>query len=198
MNKTSLAGAMALCMSLVSNASAITIEVTQMDFGGATRVTDDDFIHTDNIGTTVFGYLEEGTTQLDSFYWEATTQAAFTAAGAHTWAGTSPQGDYSYSFSLTSSQVAFGLFFDWWINYDIPVLAIFDCDGFEHGDVCIGVPNIPMQTSPFPGYDSPTFNGTVSAIPLPPAIWLFSTGLISIIGAFHIKSSSSGRQKHAT
>ncbi|MDH5570787.1 MAG: VPLPA-CTERM sorting domain-containing protein [Gammaproteobacteria bacterium] len=167
MKKTLLAGAIALSMGVASNASAIAIDVTAMVFGSTSAATGT--VDSNNIGTTFSG----------SFFnapWTATTQAAYTAVGAHTWAGTSPQGAYSYNFSLTAGQVAFGTYFDWSVTSGIPVLAIFDC----MGTVCTGVSGYPMQVGPFPG-QNPTFNG-VSAVPVPAAVWLFGSGLVGLAG----------------
>ncbi|MDH5572852.1 MAG: VPLPA-CTERM sorting domain-containing protein [Gammaproteobacteria bacterium] len=110
-----------------------------------------------------------------------TTQAAFTETGAHTWAGTSPYGSYSYDFNLTSSQVAFGLILRYSVTDDIPMLAIFDCVGFNHGDACTGVPGYPIQKYPFPN-ENTILNGTVSAVPVPAAVYLFGSGLLGLIG----------------
>jgi hypothetical protein len=172
MHKKLLAGAMALSMGVASNASAVVIDVTTMVFGSESSWGGS--VDTDNIGTTFFLHTFASPTT-------ATTQAAFTETGAHTWAGTSIQGEYSYNFSLTASQVAFGTYFNWSVTADIPVLAIFDCAGFNDGDACTGVAGYPMQVGPFPG-QNPTFNGTVSAVPVPAAIWLFGSGLIGLAG----------------
>jgi len=165
-----LAGAMALSMGVVSNTSAITIEITSMVFGttsAASGVAD-----TDNLGTTFNG----------TFFgqaWTATTMAAFSTSG--TWAGTSPQGAFSYNFTLGFHQVAFGTFFDWSVNYGIPVLAVFAFDGggSVESPSLTGVAGYPMQVGPFPG-QNPTFNGIVA--PIPSAVWLFGSGLIGLVG----------------
>lgn len=175
MKKTLIAGAIALSMGVASNASAIAIDITAMDFNSisaATGVAD-----TDNLGTTFNG----------TFFgkaWTATTQAAFTTTGAGTWAGTSPQGAYSYNFTLSAGQVAFGTLFDWSTTSGIPVLAVFDCGAGGAGDACTGVSGYPMQVGPFPN-QNPTFSGTVaavSAVPVPAAVWLFGSGLVGLAG----------------
>ncbi len=77
----------------------------------------------------------------------------------------------SYSFSLTSEfQYAAGLFFDWSVNSDIPVIAVFDCDPGGDGAVCVpidsdsdGTPGNDMLTNPFPGQTA-AFIGTLSGV----------------------------------
>ena len=170
MKKTLLAGAMALGLSTAATtASAIAIDVTAMVFG--TTSVASGTVDTNNLGTTFNG----------SFFnapWTATTLTAYEGAGTFSWAGTSPQGAFSYNFTLTGSQVAFGTYFDWSVNAGIPVLAIFDCTG---AGVCSGVPGYPMQVGPFPG-QNPVFNGVVSAVPVPAAVWLFGSGLLGLVG----------------
>ena len=173
MNKSILAGALALSLGTVAtNASALAIDITQMNFGGPSAASG--VVDTENLGTTFNGIFFNAP-------WTATTQAVYTTAGAHTWAGSSQQGDFSYNFTLISTQVAFGVFFDWSVTREIPVLAIFDCVGIMDGDACTGVPGYPMQVGPFPG-SNPTFNGTVSAVPVPAAVWLFGSGLLGLVG----------------
>jgi len=163
MKKTLIAGAIALSMGVASNASAIAINITAMNFGSTSAASG--VADSDNLGTTFSG----------SFFnapWTATTMAAFTTSG--TWAGTSPQGAYSYNFTLTAGQVAFGTFFDWSVTAGIPVLAIFNADGSAGAGV-------PMQVGPFPN-QAPSFQGTVAAVPVPAAVWLFGSGLVGLAG----------------
>jgi len=174
MNKSILAGALALTFGINSNSAlALTIDMTSMDFGSisaASGVAD-----TDNLGTTFNG----------SFFnapWRATTWTAYTTAGEHNWAGDSPaQGAYSYNFTLAASEVAFGTSFDWSTSSPIPVLVIMDCGDQTNGTACIGR-GVPMQVGPFPG-QAPAFNGIVSAVPVPAAVWLFGSGLLGLVGA---------------
>jgi len=163
MKKTLIAGAIALSMGVASNASALSIDITAMNFGTTSAASGT--ADTDNLGTTFNG----------TFFgkaWTATTMAAFSTSG--TWAGTSPQGAYSYNFTLAAGQVAFGTFFDWSVNAGIPVLAIFNADGSAGAGV-------PMQAGPFVG-QAPSFQGTVSAVPVPAAVWLFGSGLVGLAG----------------
>jgi len=164
MKKLLLSGAIALSMGVTTNASAIAIDITAMNWGSTTAASG--VVDTDNLGTTFNG----------TFFgkaWRATTMAAFTTAS--TWAGTSPQGWYSYSFTLAVGQVAFGTFFDWSSCCDIPVLAIFNVDGSAG-------PSVPMQVGPFIG-QAPSWQGTVvSTVPVPAALWLFGSGLVGLAG----------------
>jgi len=171
MKKTLLAGAMAISMVVASNASAVVIDITAMNFGSTTAASG--IVDSDNLGTTFSGTFFGAA-------WTATTQIAYTTSG--TWAGTSPQGAYSYNFSLTAGQVAFGTFFDWSVrNSGMPVLAIFNSDGSAGTGV-------PMQAGPFIGQPI-SFQGTVSAVPVPAAVWLFGSGLIGLIGLAKRKAS---------
>ena len=164
MNKSIIAGAIALALgSVATSASALSIDITAMNFGSTSAASG--VADSDNLGTTFNG----------SFFgapWTATTLTAYTASG--TWAGTSPQGAYSYNFTLTAGQVAFGTYFDWSVNAGIPVLAIFNDDGSSG-------PAVPMQAGPFVG-QAPSFQGTVAAVPVPAAVWLFGSGLLGLVG----------------
>ncbi|MDH5388258.1 MAG: VPLPA-CTERM sorting domain-containing protein [Gammaproteobacteria bacterium] len=165
MNKSIIAGAIALALGTVAtSASAVVISVTGMNFPGlsaASGVAD-----TSTMGTTFGGTFF-------SQPWTATTLVAYTTTAPNTWAGTSPQGAYSYNFTMTAGQVAFGTYFDWSGNNGIPVLAIFNADGSAG-------PGVPMQTPPFPG-QAPSFQGTV-AVPVPAAVWLFGSGMLGLVG----------------
>jgi len=158
-----LAGAMALSMGVASNASALAIDITAMNFGSTSAASG--FADSDNLGTTFNGTFFGAA-------WTATTVAAYTTSD--TWAGTSPHGSFSYNFSLTAGQVAFGTFFDWSSPSWIPVLAIFNSDGSAG-------PSVPMQSGPFVG-QAPSWQGTVAAVPIPAAAWLFGSGLIGLFG----------------
>ena len=164
MNKSIIVGAMALALgSVATSASAISIDITAMNFGSTSAASGT--ADSDNLGTTFNG----------TFFgkaWTATTLATYSTSD--TWAGTSPQGAFSYNFSLTAGQVAFGTFFDWSVNLGIPVLAIFNADGSAGTAV-------PMQVGPFPG-QAPSFQGTVAAVPVPAAVWLFGSGLLGLVG----------------
>ena len=173
MKKSILTGAIALSLSAAAtSASALTIDMTSMVFGSTSAVSG--VADTDNLGTTFNGTFF-GTP------WVATTMAAYTTEGAHTWAGIDPnQGGYSYNFTLAATEVAFGAYFDWSTSSTIPVLAIMDCGDQSNGTACIGR-GVPMQTGPFPGQE-PSFNGVVSAVPVPAAVWLFGSGLLGLLG----------------
>jgi len=176
MKKTTLAGAMALSLgTITTNASAIAIDITAMHFGSTSAVSG--VADSDNLGTTFNGtFFGEA--------WVATTMAAFTTAGGHAWVGVSPeQGTFSYNFSIAAGEVAFGIFFDWSVNLNIPVLPIFSCVGIMDGDACTPISSSAnaMPVGPFPGGQI-LFSGTVSAVPVPAAVWLFGSGLLGLVG----------------
>ena len=148
-------------VSPASNASAIAIDITAMNFGSTSAASGT--VDTDNLGTTFSG----------TFFgkaWTATTMSASSTSG--TWAGSSPQGAFSYNYTLAAGQYAVGTFFDWSVNLGIPVLAIFNSDGSAGAGV-------PMQVGPFPG-QAPSFQGTT--VPVPAAGWLFGSGLVGLAG----------------
>ena len=103
----------------------------------------------------------------------------------------------SYTFSFTNAgQMAAGTFFDWSVNDDIAVLAVFQTSpGSVAGDfnaVSVdsdgdGVPGTAMNNGPFEG-QTPAFNGymtcqsCVPEVPIPAAVWLFGSGLLGLVG----------------
>ena len=122
-------------------------------------------------------------------HWTANAIAYFDTTGSSlTWAGTTVQGEYSYTFTLSEGQVAWGTLLTWSVNNDIPVLNIMDCGAGDVGDICTGI-GTPMQTTPFEG-STIKFDGTVSPIPLPATLWLFGSGLLGLIGISRRKKSA--------
>ncbi len=177
MKKTILAGALSMAMGSVANAAVTSVNITQMNFNGL-------FAATGTLSSDGTGVM----TSVDPFFnahWTATAQTFFDATGTTTtWAGTSGQGAYNYQFTLNPGQIAWGTMFDWNGNVGIPVLNIMDCGvNAVVGDACVGT-GTPMQTAPFPG-QAPAFNGvvaSVSAVPVPAAVWLMGSGLVGLVG----------------
>ena len=177
MKKSLLASAIAMGLGTTGAANALTVSITQMNFNGtfnATGAITSDGTGSYNSLTVFFGQ-----------HWTATATTFFSNTGANTWAGTAPAGAYSYNFSLTGNQVAWGTLFDWNANPLIPVLNIMTCTSFATGGTCTGT-GTPMQTPPFAG-QAPAFNGvvssaSVSAVPVPAAAWLFGSGLVGLAG----------------
>lgn len=115
----------------------------------------------------------------------------------------------NYSYTLQEGQFAAGVFFDWSVNEDIPVLAIMQVVGFNpdgsmdvvsvdlDGNISgMGSGNcgtfdlcgVAMVTSPFPS-QTPIFSGTIvpvstgaAPVPVPAAVWLFGSGLLGLAG----------------
>jgi hypothetical protein len=114
----------------------------------------------------------------------------------------------AYSFDLTNEgQFGAGVFFDWSVNKDIPVLAVLQItnDPMTAGGVMMvssidgrvsainpsgdytnspdGNPGNRMIVGPFPN-QTPAFGGTMTpqAIPVPAAVWLFGSGLLGLVG----------------
>jgi len=184
MKKTLLAGFIALTLSAISNsASAISIDNIELRHPSTTDTwAMSGVFDSDNLGTTGGG-------EFFAAPWINTSVAFFdVGSGANTWAGTSDQGSYSYNFTLTGNQLAFGISVDWSVSADIPMLAIFDCGAGNPGDTCSGSA-VPMQNGPFVGQPF-YFDGTVSAVPVPAAVWLFGSGLIGLIGFAQRKNNT--------
>jgi len=190
MNKTLLAGAIALTLVTATSAQAAVYDITisNMDFGGISAASG---------GITELGGSFSGPFNNEVF--TATQVAVFdqtdnnwSAAGGVEFMGTEYAdanddsvwiNSFNYDFTLAEGEVAVGLSFDWSTNFDIPVLAIFSCDM----GVCQGNA-LPMAAGPFPG-QSPTWNGTgtitegaPAAVPVPAAVWLFGSGLVGLAG----------------
>ena len=89
------------------------------------------------------------------------------------------EGSDDYEFTLSAGEVAWGALWNWNSNIT-PVLIIFDCGAGNLGDSCAGA-TMPMISLPFPS-ESWAFTGTVSAVPVPAAVYLFGSGLIGLIG----------------
>lgn len=150
-------------------AQAIEINVTRMDFypPGSTSPA--------HVNTTVNGQIDftaqtgtfnSGTTAFFGFPWSATVVEAWEAPGTYSFAGTSPQGAYSYAFTLGAGQYAAGLMFQWSSNNGIPVLAVFDCVAATSSliplDTDGGAPGTAMQTPPFPSQTA-AFSGSLAS-----------------------------------
>lgn len=74
--------------------------------------------------------------------------------------------------------MAVGLYHDWLLQVDVPVLAVFDMNGNPVDTDNDGLPGTAMIPGLFSGSSS-TYTGTVVAIP--PAIWLFGSGLLGLV-----------------
>jgi hypothetical protein len=182
MQKTVLASALSLALgSAVTTANAATITITQMVFSGTYGAAG-----TLNDAGNGSMYSTE-----DFFHnpWVADQVAWFdTHTGTITWDASSYANGGTYTFSLSSNQVAAGTLFDWNNNNDIAVLTIFDCP-VSGGGVCNGN-SLGMAAGPFSG-SQPTFNGTTQSdfpvsggnpVPVPAAVWLFGSGLMGLVG----------------
>ncbi|MDH5648114.1 MAG: VPLPA-CTERM sorting domain-containing protein [Gammaproteobacteria bacterium] len=103
-----------------------------------------------------------------------------------------------YAFSLTNAgQFAAGTFFDWSTNQDIPVLSVQQITSVSPSGVMTtvsvdsdgdGILGTAMLTSPFPD-QQPSFNGTLTPVPVPAAVWLFGSGLLGLVGVARRKKS---------
>jgi len=184
MKKTLLAGTLALSFSVVSNVSALTVEITSMNFGSISAAS----------GT--LSSSEPYGSMSGIFFgqpWEGHAIEYFDEVGVEQhFANTSSLVTYDYAFTLSIGQVAWGHFFDWSMSSQPPVLNIMDCDedsdgSIEVGEQCTGI-GTPMLIGPFPG-QAPSFNGVVvSTVPIPAAIWLFGSGLLGLLGFRKIKT----------
>lgn len=165
-----LAGSMALALGAASSpASAFDIIITNMAFGG-------DVPSSGTLTEAQPGGAFTGGPFNDNDYF-ATSTVVFDTVGNNSWAEAgglvipgygevAPDANndtvwinsFNYDFSLAAGEVAYGLSFDWSTNYDIPVLAIFDCSASSFaGSACIGAA-LPMAAGPFPGQE-PVWHG---------------------------------------
>ena len=118
-----------------------------------------------------------------------------------------------YDFDLTNpGQFAAGVFFDWSVNLDIPVLATLQItnDPMTSGGVLqvasfdgrvaayqSGGAENPLVTNYIASPDgyagnrmivgpfpnqTPAFGGTMTPVPVPAAVWLFGSGLLGLVG----------------
>ena len=182
MKKTLLVGSFLISLSSASSVSAITIDITMQYFGCST-------CGSENYMATASGSIDS-TSMGDTFSsnllgtpWESTTLAYFDTSGSNIWAGISPtEGSYSYNFTLSETEIAFGTYLAWGANSDVPVLAIFDCGTANVGDACIGrgVPMIVGSTISQELWSDGII--TASAVPVPASVWLFGSGLLGLIG----------------
>lgn len=183
MKKTAIATALLIATGVSGTANALSVDVNEMVFGGSYVATGTLNSDPMNLGSM------ESVTPFFFQPWTASGQAYFAAGTTTTWAGTTTingvVSPFSYDIALTGGQVAWGTYFTWSVNNDIPVLVIMDCGAAAVGDVCTGV-GTPMVSGPFPG-QAPAFNGVVSAadtsvVPVPAAVWLFGSGLVGLAG----------------
>lgn len=115
--------------------------------------------------------------------------AATESGGTYTWAGTAPQGAFSFTFTLPANHIAWGTIFNWSVNEGIPVLVVMDCTNFPI--TCTGVPGTPMQTPPFPGQD-PVFSGGVPPLTCPDLSASIAVGEELVINKSDMISGCSG------
>lgn len=180
MKKTLVSSAIAMTLGVAGPAAAISVDVTNMVFGGTYAAT----------GTLTDSGTFGSMTSVDPFYgqhWTADAVAYFDTTGANNWAGSAgADGSWSFNFTLTAGQAAWGTLFEWNMNTNIAVLTVMDCSS---GTTCSGVSGYPMQNGPFSG-SNPIFNGTVSAVPVPAAVWLMGSGLVGLVGVARRRKAS--------
>ena len=187
MKKTLLASAIALTVGSVTSAQAQTITITEWRFGGG-------FGAAGTMNSNGNGQMHDVDNFGSRLPWTADQQNWFdTHSSVLTWSGTGTSAnntnafaDFTYTFHLSSNQVAAGTYFDWNGDNNIPVLTIYDCPVLG-GGACTGN-SLPFATAPFPG-SRPVFIGSTAddfpisgAVPVPAAVWLMGSGLVGLIG----------------
>ena len=187
LKKSAMTAAVALGLG-AGAAQATVYDMTFMDFPGAQNTT---VVGTFD-STAASGTFTSGATPFFGHAWTGTVTQSFTATGANTWnfnAGTGASATGSYTFTLAAGQVGMGILFDWNTSSGIPVLNILNADGSGvdiDGDGTLGTT---MASGPFAG--SPVgFAGTVSAVPVPAAVWLFGSGLMGLVGVARRRKAS--------
>jgi len=179
-----LAGATVLALGTASNVSAITIDITEMLIQG---LEEHSFTMTGTFDSASSGDIVSGEFFHDT--WTMTTLLSFdigSEVAAYSIDSIFYPADYYYT--LTGNQMAWGAFVDWGTHSSIPLLIIMDCGLANPGNICTGVSE-PMQNGPLPG-ETLIFSGSVSAVPVPAAVWLFGSGLIGLIGVAKRKAHS--------
>ena len=131
MKKSIIAAAVTLSLGIANTADALTMNITSFSFGatnGATGSFDSSPGGTATSTSTFFG-----------LHWTAYAVAFFSGAGSHTWSDTGNiNGSFSYNFSLTSNQVAWGVLWDWSLTSEVPLLNIMTCaSGFTSGSAFV-------------------------------------------------------------
>lgn len=186
-------------------AHAVIIDVTTMEFYPPTQ-TSPSHVNNTVAGSIDFtlgtGSFNSGGTNFFSIPWTATVVAAWEAPGSYTFAGSVPAGGtspapgttFSYSFTLGANQYAAGLYFDWSVNTNIPVLAVFERVGNTLSVVPVdsdgdGSPGTAMVTSPFPGQTAAFSGVIVPEVPVPAAAYLLGSGLLGVIGVARRKKA---------
>ena len=158
--------------------NALTIDIYGSEFGRPLEQAEGSYSSTlnedGNYGS--YNYIFYGY----NFYGEAieyfdTVGTQFNFSGESLW------GSYNYEFTLSEGEIAWAVYADWAVNYDIPLLHILNCGETPSvGDSCITILTV-MQVGPMPGGATGVY-GFVSAVPVPPAVWLFCSGLIGLVG----------------
>ena len=203
MKKTVLASAILLSMG-ATGAQAASIDVTTMKFYDATGAPG---FFGGGLNTSVAGTVNDSNTGSFNdngvgFFgtpWVASQQMFDNTVSGSTanWSGVSASGAFSYDYTLTADQTATGVYFNWGAAVDIAVLAIFDCDiNAAAGTACGSVyteglapQGTIMKNGPFAGQHA-TFEGEVSAVPVPAAVWLFGSGLLGLVGVARRKKQA--------
>lgn len=98
-------------------------------------------------------------------------------------------GDGSYG---TAAPAGPNMLFDWSVNTDIPVSHLWDitATGNAVGDTAVvtALSTTILANSPaFPGFH-PTFEGTLTQVPVPAAAYLLGSGLLGLVGVARRRS----------
>lgn len=201
---TTVSGTFSLTGGLTGGDSIFGSFVTSTPFFGYTWTADVDMLYSGQagLGPQTYNWTNKTFTDIaGGTYQQVTCKTGATIDGCASVDPTYTQTAAvakSYTFSFTNAgQFAAGTFFDWSVNPDIAVLAVFqasppDANGNftavsvdSDGD---GTPGTAMNNGPFNG-QTPAFNGTMTCqdcgpavVPVPAAVWLFGSGLIGLVG----------------
>lgn len=164
------------CLFAANQASAAGLQNITMDFYDASNVpTGYTTTVTGTLDTSVASGHIVGDVPFFGLIWSADEMWVSATAGNNTWAGAAlttsygAQTNFNYTFTLAPGDIAMGLYFDWSVNSNIPVLAVFHPEGDGSMSPVDQVwfkgttttPRMGMQTAPFPG-QFPKFSGELA------------------------------------
>ena len=203
MNLTKSILATIVLLSFGGNTQALSIDVTTLyiyDDTGAMIGAPDTFV-IGSVDTGNTGAFTSGTPFLGTPWFASQVMTNETTDSLQNWSGSTSSGTFSYDYTLSAGQIAAGIYMDWSVNEDIAILAVFDCGVGTVGTACLSVhtegpaplgtvmKNGPLYSASSGDYFTFAFEGSVSAVPVPAAVWLFGSGFLGLVGVARRKKA---------